>query len=244
MGFADLLIKLGIPYDSPKALETAEQVMRFVQSEAKKASVRLAEQRGVFPNWEKSIYSKKGLRLRNAAVTTIAPTGSISLIAGCSSGIEPLFAVVYMKKVGVGELHEIHPLFKEIAMRDGFYNKELIKKIANRGTTRDLDDVPENIQRLFLTAREITPDWHVRMQAAFQKHVDNAVSKTINLPFEATPEDVEKALLLAYKLNCKGITFYRDKSRREQVLYTGIAVSYNFEDEMLAHRGGCDICEY
>ncbi|MFQ5712078.1 MAG: vitamin B12-dependent ribonucleotide reductase [Candidatus Geothermarchaeales archaeon] len=242
MGFADMLIKLGIPYDSPKALETAERVMGFIQAEGRKASMKLAEDRGVFPNWDKSIYFEEGTRLRNSAITTIAPTGTLSIIAGCSSGIEPLFAVVYVRKVSMGEFHEVNPLFMEIAEREGFYSKELIANIAARGTVRGLEEVPEHIQKLFPTSREISPEWHVRMQAAFQKYVDNAVSKTVNLPFEATPEDVEKALLLAHELGCKGITLYRDKSRLEQVIYFGGSRRYGLEEEILEHSGGCSIC--
>jgi len=223
MGFADMLIKLSIPYNSEKALEMAERVMSFIQEEAKKASIQLGMERGSFPNFKGSIYDGKYEAMRNATVTTIAPTGSISIIAGCSSGIEPLFAISFIRNVldKDDKLHETNPYFEEIAREMGFYSEELMNKIAeNNGSVQGLEEVPEEVQRVFVTALDISPEWHVRMQAAFQKYVDNATSKTINLPENATVDDVRNAYLLAYELKCKGITVYRYGSRPEQVLTT------------------------
>ncbi len=218
MGWAEMLIKLGIPYDSEEAIELAEKVMKFISDESHRASMKLAEKRGVFPAWEGSEWWKKGIRIRNATTTTIAPTGTISIIAGTSSGIEPLFAIVYVRRVLEGEeLLEINPLFEEIAKKRGFYSEDLMLEVAKSGSIQNLD-VPEDVKRIFKTAHDIGPSWHVAMQAAFQKYVDNAVSKTVNLRYDATPENVEKAYMLAYKLKCKGITIYRDKSKKEQVI--------------------------
>ena len=222
MGFADMLIQLGIPYDSEDAVVTAEEVMSFINEEARKASASLAEERGVFPNFNESIYAASGVRVRNATVTTIAPTGSLSIIANCSSGIEPLFSVCLIRKVLGTELVEVNPVFEKIARERGFCSEELMQKVAEKGTVRGVEEVPEDVQRLFVTAHEIAPEWHLRMQAAFQKYTDNAVSKTVNLPNEATVEDVEKIFMLAYKLGCKGVTVYRDRSRSEQVLNKGV----------------------
>ena len=221
MGFADLLIQLRIPYDSEEALEMAEKIMKFIQDEARMASVELGKQRGSFPNFKGSIWDGKYPAMRNATVTTIAPTGTISIIAGCSSGIEPLFAISFMRNVldKGDKLYEVNPYFEKIAKELGFYSDELMKKIAeNNGSVKGIEEVPVEWQRIFVTALDIDPEWHVRMQASFQKYTDNATSKTINLREEASIEDVRKAYMLAYKLKCKGITVYRYGSRPEQVL--------------------------
>jgi ribonucleoside-diphosphate reductase alpha chain len=224
MGFADMLIKLGIPYNSQEAVDLGERVMGFLESESKRMSIILAQQRGPFPNFERSIYKDKD-KIRNATTTTIAPTGTISIIAGSSSGIEPLFAVAFKRKVLDGdELIEVNPLFKERAEKEGFYSDELMKKIAERGTLAGVDGVPDHIKQLFVTAHDIPPEWHIKMQAAFQKHTDNAVSKTVNFRHDATREDIDEVYQLAYELGCKGVTVYRDASRDEQVLSTGATV--------------------
>ena len=221
MGWADILIQMNIPYNSGRAVELAEEVMGFIQAEGKKASSALAEERGVFENYEGSIYDGK-LRVRNATVTTIAPTGTLSIISGCSSGIEPLFAVSYVRTVMEGtKLIEVNPHFEKVAKERGFWNRELMEKIAEKGTIKDFNEIPDDVKAVFVTAHDITPEEHIVMQAAFQKYVDNAVSKTVNFTHEATPKDVEDVYLLAYKLGCKGVTVYRDGSREEQVLTTG-----------------------
>ncbi len=221
MGWADMLIQLGIPYNSEQALKLAEEVMGFISSEGRKASEALAKDRGVFPNYDKSIYA--GTRkVRNATITTIAPTGTLSIIAGCSSGIEPIFAVCFVRNVLEGtNLLEINPHFERIAKERGFFSRELMEKISETGSIHDIAEVPDDLKRIFVTAHDITPEDHIRMQAAFQKHVDNAVSKTVNFPNNATPEDVKKVYILAYKLGCKGVTVYRDGSRDQQVLRKG-----------------------
>jgi ribonucleoside-diphosphate reductase alpha chain len=224
MGFADMLIKLGIPYDSQEAVDMGEKVMAFLEAESKRMSVELAKERGAFPNFEKSIY-KDNTKIRNATTTTIAPTGTISIIGGCSSGIEPLFAVAFKRKVLDGdELIEVNPLFKERAEKEGFYTPELMERIAEQGTLAEVDGVPEHIKNLFVTAHDISPEWHIKMQAAFQKHTDNAVSKTVNFRHDATREDIDEVYKLATELGCKGVTVYRDASRDEQVLSTGATV--------------------
>jgi ribonucleoside-diphosphate reductase alpha chain len=223
MGFADMLVVLGIPYNSAEALKTAGDVMRFINNEALKASAALGAERGVFPAFEGSVYDVPGgPRLRNATRTTIAPTGTLSMIAGCSSGIEPLFALSYTKTVLDGTpFVEVNPYFEEAARSGGFYSEELMKKLADGAHLGDIEGVPDAVKKVFVTAHEITPEWHVKMQAAFQGQTNNAVSKTINFPHEATREDVAHAYTLAYEEGLKGITIYRDRSRDTQVLTTG-----------------------
>ena len=222
MGFADMLIKLGIRYDSEEALQLAENLMKFIEEEAHKKSVEIGEERGSFPNFEKSIWKDKYSAMRNATVTTIAPTGSISIIAGCSSGIEPIFAISFIRNVlGGTRLFETNPLFEAIAKERGFYSAELLERIAKTGSAQKIEAVPEDVKKIFVTALDIQPEWHVRMQAAFQKYTDNAVSKTVNLPNEAMVEDVRKVYELAWKLKCKGVTVFRYGSKPEQVLYIG-----------------------
>jgi ribonucleoside-diphosphate reductase alpha chain len=220
MGFADLLFQLQVPYNSEEALAVAEKVMGFIQQEAHGASRSLADQRGVFKNFSSSIYgADKQKAYRNATVTTIAPTGTLSIIAGCSSGIEPLFALSFVRKVMDNDvLLEVNPAFERVAEQRGFYSPELMNTIAKKGSIANLMEIPEDVRRVFVTAHDVSPEWHVRMQAAFQKHTDNAVSKTVNLPREATREDVLKVYKLAYELGCKGITIYRDGSKENQVL--------------------------
>jgi ribonucleoside-diphosphate reductase alpha chain len=222
MGFADMLIKLGIPYNSEEALQLAENLMKFIEEEAHKKSVEIGEERGSFPNFEKSIWKDKYSAMRNATVTTIAPTGSISIIAGCSSGIEPIFAISFIRNVlGGTRLFETNPLFEIMAKERGFYSAELLEGIAKTGSAQKIEAIPEDVKKIFVTALDIQPEWHVRMQAAFQKYTDNAVSKTVNLPNEAMVEDVRKVYELAWKLKCKGVTVFRYGSKPEQVLYIG-----------------------
>ena len=220
MGFADMLIKMGVKYDSEEATEVAKKVMKFILDEAISASSELALERGVFPNFEKSIFAKHGrMRLRNATLTTIAPTGSISIVAGCSSGIEPLFALSYVRKILDNEkLVETHPYFEKIAKAKRFYSTELMKRIAEEGSIRDMEDIPNDVRDVFVTSFDISPLWHIRMQAAFQRHTHNAVSKTVNFPYESIPENIKEVYMLAYETGCKGVTVYRDRSRQEQVL--------------------------
>ncbi len=223
MGFADMLIQLCIPYDSEEALGVAADIMRFISNQARQASAELAKERGVFPVFVDSIYNAPDApRVRNASCTTIAPTGTLSIIAGCSSGIEPLFALSYTRNILDGaQLIEVNPCFEEVARKEGFYSEALMKQLASGVKLGEIDGVPEKIKRLFVTAHEISPEWHVRMQAAFQKATDNAVSKTVNFPKEATEEDIAQVYLMAYELGLKGITIYRDGSREGQVLTTG-----------------------
>ncbi len=220
MGFADMLIKMGIPYDSEEALKTAEEIMKFISEEAAQASRGLAGDRGPFPNFSCSTYTEE---IRNATRTTIAPTGSLSIIANCSSGIEPLFAVSFVRKNILSDviMVDVNPLFEEIARERGFYSPELMEKIAQSGSVQGLKEVPPDVQRIFVTAHDITPEWHIRMQAAFQKYTDNAVSKTVNFPHSAAENDVAQVFRLAYRLGCKGVTVYRDGSRETQVLNRG-----------------------
>jgi len=226
MGFADMLIQLGVPYDSEQGLAIAEEIAHFISQEADKASIELAQERGVFPAYQGSIYDMPdGPRFRNASRTTIAPTGSLSIIANCSSGIEPLFALSYVRHILEGEeFIEVNPYFEEAAKSGGFYSPNLMKQLAEGKSLKDIEEVPEEIKRLFITAHDISPEWHVRMQSAFQKFTDSAVSKTVNFPHDATPEDVAKVYMLAYQEGLKGITIYRDRSRESQVLTVGEGV--------------------
>jgi len=226
MGFADMLIKLGIRYNSAQAVKFARKLMRFIHTESFAASAQLARERGAFPNFAKSIYAKGKLKLRNATVNTIAPTGTISIIAGCSSSIEPLFAISFVRNVLSGtKLFEINPLFEAAAKKKQIYRKEILAEVARRGSLQGIKQVPQDLKRLFVTAFDIKPQEHLQIQAAFQKYTDNAVSKTINLPSDATVEDVRNIYVTAHKLKCKGITVYRYGSKADQVL------SFSYSDE-------------
>ncbi|MBA3466287.1 MAG: adenosylcobalamin-dependent ribonucleoside-diphosphate reductase, partial [Gemmatimonadaceae bacterium] len=234
MGFADALVRLGIPYDSPEGVEFGRELQKFIDIESKRESERLANERGPFPEWARSIWGpdetcardKSGNRirpmqlLRNCNVNTIAPTGTISIIAGCSSGIEPLFAVAFMRNQAGAQMPDVNEDFIAIAKREGWYSADLMERIAREGHIH-FDEVPKNWQRVFVTAHDITPEWHVRMQAAFQENCDSAISKTTNFPHAATPEDVRAIYEFAYAMKCKGVTVYRDGSRDNQVLSTG-----------------------
>lgn len=221
MGWADMLVQLKIPYNSKEALSLAEEVMKFILQEGRLSSQSLAKERGTFPNYPKSIYYDK-MPLRNATITTIAPTGTLSIIAGCSSGIEPLFAICFVRNVMDGtRLIEVNPHFKKEMEKLGLWSDALAEKIAEKGSIQEIEEIPEQIKRIFVTAHEISPSDHIRMQAAFQRYVDNAVSKTVNLPNHATEDDVREVYLLAYRLGCKGVTVYRDGSRQGQVIQKG-----------------------
>ncbi len=221
MGFADLLFQLDIPYNSEEALDLAEKIMAFVQKEAHAASRALAKERGAFRNCKESIYADREDPPRNATLTTIAPTGTLSIIANCSSGIEPLFALSFVRTVmDDDKLTEVNPNFEAVARQRGFYSAELMQTIAASGSIAKIEGIPEDVKRVFVTAHDVSPEWHIRMQAAFQKHTDNAVSKTVNLPHDATVEDVRKIYDLAHQLDCKGVTIYRDGSKDHQVLST------------------------
>jgi ribonucleoside-diphosphate reductase alpha chain len=222
MGFADALLLMGIPYNSEEGLQAAREAAAMLEEESHLASGELAARRGVFPNYEGSIWERKGMPMRNATTVTIAPTGTISIIAGCSSGIEPLFAISFVRNVIEGtQLMEINPVFEETAQKLGFYSNDLMMDIARSGTLQHIAGIDEDVKRTFVTAFDIAPEWHVRMQAVFQEHCDNAVSKTINFASDASIDDIEEAYRLAYDLGCKGITVYRYGSKREQVLYLG-----------------------
>ncbi len=223
MGFADILIRLGIPYNSAEAVATAEKIMSAIQEESKRASEEIAKERGPFPNFARSAYADRGAApLRNATTTTIAPTGTISIIAGTSSGIEPIYALAYVRNVMDNNiLVEVNPLFEEIAREGGFYDDEIMARIAEHGSAAGIEGIPEEARRVFVSAHDISPEAHINIQAAFQKYVDNAVSKTVNFKTTATMEEIEQVYLSAYRLGCKGVTVYRDQSRENQVLDTG-----------------------
>lgn len=231
MGFAEMLISLGISYASDEALEQADKIMSFIYGEAVRASMKLADERGVFPNWENSGYAQEGKRLRNATLTSIAPTGTISIIAGTTAGIEPLFALAYKRNVLEGKtLYEINPVFLEYAKREGFYSESLARDLQESGGIHGLKTVPSELKKVFVTALDVPYEQHIRIQAAFQRHVDNSVSKTINIPENVSVDDVQNAYMLAYELGCKGITVFRYGSRKQQVLELG-ADEKSFEKE-------------
>lgn len=244
MGWADMLVQLGVPYNSDEAVELGRRVMAFIDEESKVASEQLAAERGVFPEWERSIWGPDATcarrpdgsrvrperRLRNCNVTTVAPTGTISIIAGCSSGIEPLFAIAFWRYQADARMLDINQDFVAQAKREGWYSEALMERIADSGHIHH-PEVPAEAQRVWVTAHDIQPEWHVRMQAAFQEHTDSAISKTINFPHDATPEQVREAYELAYALGCKGITVYRDGSRSNQVLSTGSTASADKKKE-------------
>lgn len=222
MGWADALYAMGIPYNSQEAVELGRKVMRFINNESKKASIHLAELKGVFPYYDKSVFKNQEIRIRNATTTTIAPTGTLSIIAGVSSGIEPVFAISYIRNVmDNDELIEVNSIFKKALEEKKLYSDKLMKTIANEGTLAHISGLDTNLKKVFVTAHDIEPDWHIKMQAVFQESTDNAVSKTVNLKKEATIEDVKDVFLQAYSLGCKGVTLYRDGSRDYQVLNIG-----------------------
>lgn len=221
MGWADMLLKMGIPYDTQEAVELADQVMDFISAEGREESIRLAKERGTFPMFPDSTYDQS-TPMRNGTVTTIAPTGTISIIAGCSSGVEPVFAFAFIRNIMDNtELVEVNPILKDVLVKRGIYSEELMRRVVAEGTLAHIEEIPEDIRRVFVCAHDISPEAHVRMQAAFQRHTDNAVSKTVNFTHDATIEDVAKVYTLAYELGCKGVTIYRDGSRQFQVLNIG-----------------------
>ncbi len=243
MGFADLLIMMGIPYNSQKALDMAVKIMSFISRTARAASVELGKNRGSFPAFKGSKWDLEGYpAMRNATTTTIAPTGTISIVAGVTSGIEPIFAVSFQRDVMDGtKLLEVNALFEYIARERGFYSEELMKRIARKGSLNGLSEIPEDIRRLFVTTYEVDPVWQVKMQAAFQRHTDNGVSKTVNLPSTASPETVKQVFLLAHQLKCKGITVYRYGSKENQVLYLGRIPEnqHTYLNAKSEYSGGC-----
>jgi ribonucleoside-diphosphate reductase alpha chain len=237
MGFAELLILLGIPYDSDQATSLAEELMRLIDAEALAASQDLAQQRGVFPNWDRSIYARRGLRLRNATRTSVAPTGTLSIIAGTSAGIEPLFALAYQRQALDGQtLIELNPLFLRYAQQKGFYSDQLVRDLLSRGSLSGLEAIPQAAKELFRTALEIAPEVHLRIQAAFQRHTNNSVSKTVNMPQSATVADVAEVYRRAWTLGLKGITVYRYGSKEDQVLRLGVDET----PEQHEHFARCD----
>lgn len=250
MGFADALIKMSIPYNSKKALQIAEKIMNFIKTEGHKTSQRLGKERGSFPNFDQSIWKKKYRHMRNATVTTIAPTGTISIIAGCSSGIEPLFAIAYARNVMEGtRLREINPIFVKIARRGGFYSSDMIDRIVKNGSIQNISNIPAHIKKIFVTSLDIQPTFHIRMQAAFQKYTDNAVSKTVNLTQNSSPKDVRDAYWVAHRMKSKGVTVYRYGSKSEQVLTIETVEKNSNKKELVADSefgGGCEgiICPH
>jgi len=252
MGFADMLIELAIKYDSEEAENLAKKIMKFIRDEAVKTSEKMGKERGSFSNFKGSIWDKKGHKhMRNATLTTIAPTSNISIISSCSSSIEPLFAISYIRNVinTLGQnLIETNPLFETISIQGGFYSDELMEEILSKGSVKDINGLPESVKMVFVTAHDISPEWHVRMQAAFQKYTDNAVSKTINFPNHANPQDIENAYKLAYELGCKGITVYRDGSRDFQIIKNSNKKSQSLIGKKpiivdSGYAGGCTICD-
>ena len=221
MGFADMLIQLGIPYNSTRAISLAEEIMEFISDRAHEASHRLALERGVFPAFEGSIHHVNGIPMRNASCITIAPTGTLSIVAGVSSGIEPIFAAVFVRNILDGvNLLEVNPYFETVARERGFFNRELIEQLVTSNHLHTRKEVPEDVRKVFVTAHRVSPQWHVRIQAAFQRHTDNAVSKTVNFPHDATREDIARVFTMAFEQGLKGITVYRDESREQQPLCT------------------------
>ena len=245
MGFAEMLIMLNVPYDSQEAIKIAEELMSFIETNSRGVSAELGRLRGSFPDFNGSIWDVEGYdAMRNATITTIAPTGTLSIIANVTSSIEPLFAVSFIRKVMEDtELLEVNPLFEKMAKDEGFYSKELMMSIVKMGSIQSIQDIPENTRRLFVTAHDIDPKWHVKMQAAFQKHVDNAVSKTVNMPSGASISDVKNVFLMAHKLKCKGITVYRYGSKKKQVLYINKDLKEDNDEKYLCvdleYAGGC-----
>ena len=249
MGFAEMLIMLGVPYDSDRGLQIGEEVMRFINDRSHQASRQIALRRGSFPSFNGSTWQRAGWdAMRNATATTVAPTGTISIIAGVSSGIEPLFALAYYRNIMEGtRMLEENGLFKETALQRGFYGRDLAAEVARRGTIAGMEQIPEDVRRLFVTAFDVAPPWHVKMQAAFQRHTDSAVSKTINLPAESTVSDVRDAYMLAYDLKCKGITVYRYGTVAGQVLEVAGRGTEQAEPDPFAQApaeftGGCRGC--
>ena len=238
-GWADLLIELGIPYDSDEAMALGAKVMKFIYEEAVKEDKKLAKERGAFPLWPVSIYRDQDMR-RNSTITTIAPTGTISIIAGASSGIEPLFAIAFQHIVKDKHLDRkltfIEPKFERVAKARGFWSEELMEKVVVKGVVRDIEEIPEDVRATFGTAHEIDIDWHIKTQAVFQKYTENAVSKTINLRHDATVEDVKKAYLMAWETDCKGITIFRDGSKGTQVLNLGVNNSEESVEEAVFQK--------
>ncbi|MDR2580418.1 MAG: vitamin B12-dependent ribonucleotide reductase [Fibromonadaceae bacterium] len=240
MGFADALYRQKIPYNSEQGISIGERIMQVINEESHNASEILAIERGKFPNWEGSVWDTVQKRpMRNSATTTVAPTGTVSIIAGCSGGIEPMFSLAFFRNVLDGQrLAEVNPIFEEVAKEQGFYSEELIEKIAEKGTLHGIEEVPEEARKIFVCSHDIAPEWHVKMQAAFQKNCDSSISKTINLPHNATPEDVEKIYMLAWEMKCKGVTVYRDGCRDNQPM--ALSVSSKEEVKQIDARNPSD----